>query len=166
MRRISDDYTAFFRSEYERVARAVELILVDHETALDITQEAFTRLYRNWKKISRYEQPDACVRRIAINLAISHLRRRRVQEKALSLLIPTVSETPSSDDAVLAAVRQLPPSQRAAIVLFYFEDQPSSEIARILQCSESTARVHLHKGRSKLAQMLGTSPEERVDVVG
>ena len=155
MRRMSDDYTAFFRSEYERVVRTVQLVIGEHEAALDIAQEAFTRLYRNWTRISRYEQPDACVRRIAINLAISHVRRRRVQERALRLLVPeTPQAAPIDAGDVVAAVRRLPPAQRAATVLYYFEDQPSSEIARILGCSESTARVHLHKARSKLARML------------
>ena len=161
MRRFSDDYTDFFKAEYQRVVRTIELMLGDHETALDITQEAFVRLYRNWRMISRYEQPDACVRRIAINLSISHLRRRRVQENALGLLLPKPEEATFTDDTVLAAVRQLPPAQRAAVVLFYFEDQPSSEIARILECSESTVRVHLHKARSKLAKKLGPSEQER-----
>lgn len=166
MRRMADDYTAFFKSEYERVVRTIHLMVGDHESALDVTQEAFTRLYREWKKISRYDQPDACVRRIAVNLAISQLRRRRVQERALSLLLPTVKETPEADDDLLTAVRRLSPAQRAAIVLFYFEDQPTSEIARILDCSESTARVHLHKARGKLAQMLGAPGAERsFDVV-
>jgi RNA polymerase sigma-70 factor (ECF subfamily) len=133
----------------------------DHETALDITQEAFARLYRHWKKVSRYEQPDAWVRRIAINLSISHLRRRRVQRNALELLLPVARDDSFVDADVLSAVRRLPPAQRAATVLFYFEDMPSSEIATILECSQSTARVHLHKARARLAKMLGTTEEER-----
>jgi RNA polymerase sigma factor (sigma-70 family) len=44
--------------------------------------------------------------------------------------------------------------QRAAVVLFYFEDRPVSEVAEILDCSTSTAKVHLHKARKKLAELL------------
>lgn len=159
MRQMSDEYTAFFRNEYQAVVRTVELMVGDHEAALDIAQEAFARLYRHWKKISRYERPDAYVRRIAINLAISHLRRRSVQARALALLLPETEHQTAPDDVVLTAVRRLPAAQRAATVLFYFEDQPSSEIARILDCAESTVRVHLHKARSKLAQMLAEIDE-------
>jgi RNA polymerase sigma-70 factor (ECF subfamily) len=45
--------------------------------------------------------------------------------------------------------------QRAAIVLFYFEDRPVSEIAEILDCAPSTAKVHLHRARKTLAERLG-----------
>lgn len=161
MARFGDEYTGFFRAEYQAVVRTVELIVGDHETALDITQDAFARLYRHWKKVSRYENPGAWVRRSAINLAISHLRRRRVQERALGRLLPDPHDDTLRDPGVLAAVRRLPPAQRAAVVLFYFEDQPTSEVARILDCSESTARVHLHKARSKLATMISSDAAER-----
>lgn len=161
MRPLSDDYTAFFRAEYEGVVRTVELMLGDHEAALDVTQDAFVRLYRHWKRVSRYEQPGSFVRRVAINLAISQLRRRRVQERALQLLASPASGSPIEDDGTLGAIRRLPPSQRAAVVLFYYEDQPSSEVARIMGCSESTVRVHLHKARAKLASLLTSDVTER-----
>lgn len=152
------DYTGFFRAEYQAVVRTVELMTGDHDAALDITQEAFARLYRHWRRVSRYEAPGAWVRRIAVNLAISHLRRRKVQQRLLPALATPVPPPPEKDDSVLAAVRALPPSQRAAIVLFYFEDQPTSEVAALLGCSEATARVHLHRARAKLARVLGPDP--------
>lgn len=166
MARLTDDYTGFVRAEYPQVLRTVELMLADREAALDVTQDAFARVYRHWRKARRYDHPAAYVRRIAVNLAISQLRRRRVQEKALRAFAasdPTCSPS-YTDPSILAAVRKLPPSQRAATVLFYFEDQPSSEIARILGCSESTARAHLHKARAKLAHLLAAHDERRARV--
>lgn len=159
----TDDYTGFVRAEYAQVLRTVELMLADHEAALDVTQDAFARVYRHWRKACRYDHPAAYVRRIAINLAISHLRRRRVQERALRTFTAGTTEACPSyrDPSILASVRTLPPAQRAATILFYFEDQPSSEIARILGCSESTARAHLHKARSKLAHLLAAHDERR-----
>ncbi len=52
--------------------------------------------------------------------------------------------------------------QRAAIVLFYFEDLPVAEIAHILDCAEPTARVHLHRARKRLAEVLGEEVSEDV----
>ena len=49
----------------------------------------------------------------------------------------------------------LPRRQAQAIALFYLDDRPVSEIARMLECSESTARTHLSRGRSALASRLG-----------
>lgn len=165
MRHPSDEYTGFVRAEYPQVLRTVELMLADRETALDVTQEAFARLYLHWRKASRYDHPGAYVRRIAVNLAISHLRRRRVQDRLLRAAAAAPSEEPTyRDPSILAAVRRLPPSQRAATILFYFEDQPSSEVARILRCSESTARAHLHKARAKLTRLLAAHDEGRTRV--
>jgi RNA polymerase sigma-70 factor (ECF subfamily) len=53
------------------------------------------------------------------------------------------------------ALRRLSGSQRAAIVLHYFEDRTAAEIATILGCAEPTARVHLHRGRNRLRELLG-----------
>lgn len=71
-RRKADDeasYEWFFRDEFPRVVRTVYLIVHDRQTAEDIAQEAFARLLVHWSKVSRYEQPDAWVRRIAIRMA-------------------------------------------------------------------------------------------------
>jgi RNA polymerase sigma factor (sigma-70 family) len=51
--------------------------------------------------------------------------------------------------------------QRAAVVFRYLEDRPTSEIAELLGCSESTARVHLHRARKRLSTLLG---EDAADV--
>jgi RNA polymerase sigma-70 factor (ECF subfamily) len=55
---------------------------------------------------------------------------------------------------VLDAVRRLPGMQRAAVTLFYFEDRSVAEIADLLGCAEPTARVHLHRARKRLAELL------------
>jgi RNA polymerase sigma-70 factor (ECF subfamily) len=51
-------------------------------------------------------------------------------------------------------VRALPKRQSQAIALHYLEDLPVAEIAEILECAESTVKVHLHKGRKRLADRL------------
>jgi RNA polymerase sigma-70 factor (ECF subfamily) len=48
----------------------------------------------------------------------------------------------------------LPPNQATAITLHYLDDRPVAEIAEVLDCAPSTARVHLHRGRKALAALL------------
>ena len=154
---LEEGYEWFFRTEYQTVLRTVFLVVGDRETARDLTQEAFIRLYDNWKKVSKYDRPDAWVRHVAVRLGIQNVRRRKLHQR--------VTITEDVDDQgvdpvvwdVQRAVSALPPMQRAAVALFYFEDRPSAEVAHILDCSESTARVHLHKARRKLASVLGES---------
>jgi RNA polymerase sigma-70 factor (ECF subfamily) len=74
------------------------------------------------------------------------------------------AELRQSVDVDLAnAIGELPPRQRSAVVLFYFEDRPMQEIADILGCSVSTGWVHLHRARKRLAALLGEEVSESVD---
>jgi RNA polymerase sigma-70 factor (ECF subfamily) len=148
------EFTSFFRQEFAGVLRTVELILRDHGRAEEFTQDAFVQLMRHWPKVSRYERPDAWVRRVAIHLALRALRRDRLWQVVRSRLLPSEPARPSRYD-VDGAIRQLPGSQRAAIVLHYYEDRPTAEVAAMLGCSESTARVHLHHARKRLGLLLG-----------
>jgi RNA polymerase sigma-70 factor, ECF subfamily len=135
-------------------------MLRDNGRAEEITQDAFVQLLLHWPKISRYERPDAWVRRVAIRMAARSSRR----ESLFSLLrgeFPASREPTGGSHDVATAIRRLSTSQRAAIVLHYYEDRPVAEIAAILGCADATARVHLHRGRRRLALLLG----EVADVV-
>ena len=149
-----DEYSLFFLVEYPRVVRTIYLMLHDRDAAQDVAQESFIELFRRWNRISRYDQPAAWVRRVAIRLAGRKLRRAR----ALSLIernIDVPAPVEPADIDLVKAVRRLSSAQRAAVVLFYYEDRPIAEIADILQCSVATAKVHLHRARKRLASLLG-----------
>jgi RNA polymerase sigma factor (sigma-70 family) len=146
-------YSELFRSEFTAVVRTAYLILHDQRGAEDVAQQAFIQLLVHWRKVSKYDQPEAWVRRIAIRLATRSLRRDRLRgvlhQKAEQ------SRAPSSRDLdLVSALKSLPPQQRAAVALFYFEDRPVREIAYILDCAESTAKAHLFKARARLAILL------------
>jgi len=156
------EFDILFREEFPDVVRAVFLICHDQERARDIAQDAFVQLLRHWKKVSRYDRPGAWVRRVAIRMAIQSIRR----ESLRSRLEPQTSipRTPGPVDIdLLEAIRSLPPKQRAAVVLFYFEDMPLAEVAEVIGCSHATTRVHVKQGRERLASILGE--EVRDDVV-
>ena len=157
-------FSAFFGAEYARITRTVFLVLHDRGHAEEITQDAFMQLLDRWATVSEYEQPGAWVRRVAIRMAVRHLRRERMRSllERRTQLAPERSEDltlPQSE--VLEAVRQLPTNQRVAVVLHYFEDRPVADIADALGCAPATARVHLHKARQRLAAIL----QEEVDDV-
>lgn len=64
------------------------------------------------------------------------------------------------DDSFWAALRSLPDRQAQAVALHYLEDLPVSEIARVLDIAEGTVKVHLHRGRLALAELLRDELEE------
>jgi DNA-directed RNA polymerase specialized sigma24 family protein len=148
------DYSAFFRAEFAPVLRTITLMLRDQSRAEEITQDAFIQLLHNWPKIARYERPQAWVRRVAVRLAMHSIRRDRLWALVRLELLPPAAPPPSRFD-LSWAIGRLPGSQRAAIVLHYYEDRPVAEVALILGCAEPTARVHLHRGRKRLRELLG-----------
>ncbi len=155
-----------FDLHYDQVVRTAFLIVQDWARAEDIAQDAFVQLLRYWPRVSDYEMPEAWVRRVAIRLAVRSVRRDRRLLGALARVEPPQAAPDPAGTAlsadVVAALGQLPVKQRAAAVLFYFEDRSVEEIGQMLDCSASTAGVHLHRARLRLGQLLD---EEVVDDV-
>jgi RNA polymerase sigma factor (sigma-70 family) len=149
------EYDWYFRASFAPVCRTVFLIVHDRCLAEDITQEALYRMLRHWHTVSRYEAPEAWVRRVAIRIAVREMQRaaaRPVKER-LGQPVPLERDLPDPDLA--RAVAALAPMQRAAVVLYYWEDRPVAEIARALGVSESTVKQHLHRARHRIADLLG-----------
>ena len=159
------EFTSFYRAQFSHVVRTVFLIVHDRGRAEEIAQDAFLQLLSHWPRVSKYERPDAWVRRVAIRMACRAARRERLGRRLLTIHArrdePSVP-APGSGGEIFHLVGGLPPSQRAAVVLFYYEDRPVADIAELLGCTPTTARVHLHKARQRLATLLH---EEVEDVV-
>jgi RNA polymerase sigma factor (sigma-70 family) len=152
----------FFRTEYVPVMNTVSFIVRDSGRAEEITQDAFVKVFDHWGRVAAYDRPDAWVRRVAVRMAIRSVRRERMRFRLETQTVPRAADPPGDVD-VLRAIAQLPPRQRAAATLFYFEDRPVAEIGDLLRCSTATVKVHLHKARKRLAELLR---EEVADDVG
>jgi RNA polymerase sigma-70 factor (ECF subfamily) len=151
----------FYRQEFPAMVLLASTLVGG--SAEDVAQEAMIRAHDRWDTVSAYDNPGTWVRRVTINLATSRLRRRATRiRKASRLLdgIPTVTWETRLDDDLLDALATLPRKQRTAVVLHYLEDRSVKQIADILNCAPSTAKVHLHRGRQALAQRLGAETEE------
>ena len=130
--------------------RVAYRILGDRSTAEDIAQESLARAYQRWSKVHEYRQ--AWVARVAGNLAIDQLRRRRPQEP--------VPQPPDADVLVIEridlqrALLGLPKRQREAVVLRYIADLSEADVARLLGCSTGTIKSHLSRGTTRLRLIL------------
>ncbi len=159
------NFEQFYRSEYRPVVGLAFALSGSRVAAEDIAQDAFLAAHRSWEQVGRYEHPGAWVRRVVANLSASFFRTKAREAKALARLKPRQSfipRMPAEDEAFWKAVRSLPTRQAQAIALFYLEDRAVTDIAELLGCTESTVKVHLHKGRTSLARRLGESLEEKV----
>ncbi len=154
---IRETFDAFYLREFPRMVALAAAVSGSRAVAEDLAQEAMVRAHRHWDRIAGYDKPGAWVRRVTVNLATSAFRKRAAESRRLLRLGRPAAELPPpepEDESVWAAVGELPRRQRAAVALFYLEDRPVREIAEILECTESTAKVHLHKGRTALAAAL------------
>lgn len=152
----AEAFAWFFSAEYPSVVRSLSHLL-RREDAEDVAQEAFARLHQHWAKVSRYEQPDAWVRRVALNRAISLATRegRRQGKEHRAWWQPREHQAPEPPDGgVAAALRTLAPRERALLVLFYYEDRPLADCADLLGISAGAAKVALHRARRHLASLL------------
>lgn len=152
------DYEEFYRREFGRMVTLACAVSGSWLTAEDVAQDALLKARQNWDKVSGYDQPGAWLRRVTIQLASKRLRRARAEAAAVLRLGSTpapLAPGPEEVETVLAAVRQLPRQQRAAVVLAYLEDRSVREVAEIMGCAEGTAKSHLFKARASLARILG-----------
>ena len=72
------------------------------------------------------------------------------------IVVAAADPTPDGDATLIAAVRQLPPKQRTAVVQRYLLDRPYAEVATVVGCSEDAARQNVRAGLQRLRDELAT----------
>lgn len=139
----------------------------DRWLAEDLAQTALASAYASWWRVRRADDPDAYVRRILINASKSRWRRSRVGEPsavvAPEAAVPDPTTSVDERSALLVALHELPPRQRAVVVLRYWEDLTDAQAAALLGCSASTVRSQAARALAKLrasGALAGSGPDD------
>jgi RNA polymerase sigma-70 factor (ECF subfamily) len=152
-------FDEFYRTHFRSVVAICCALTGNRGGAEDLAQEAFLAAHRNWQRVSDYERADLWIRRVAANLAVSRVRRRIAEARALlrfaSFRSAPSDDQPQDNDSLWRALRALPVRQAQALTLRYVDDRSLAEIAEILGCAEGTVKSHLARGRATLADRLG-----------
>ena len=147
----------YYLQAYPRLVSYLVAVHGDREGAQEAAQEAFVKLMPRWSKISRYHNPDAWLRRVAMHSSTSQWRRDRNRRHA-QIAGQRVVEQRWEHEASVAATRlplhSLPLRQREVLVLHYWLDMPVAAIAAELHIAEGTVKSRLARGRAALAQEL------------
>ncbi|TDP93789.1 SigE family RNA polymerase sigma factor [Labedaea rhizosphaerae] len=152
MRSSFDD---FVDERLDGLLRYASVLTCDAELAKDVVQEVLLRAQQKWRRIGPMAAPTAYVKRMILNEYLS-LRRRRAAHEAAAVavareeLVDDPSGSYDEREAMLARIAALPPKQRAAVVLRYYEDRTDGEIAELLGCGASTVRSHLARAIAAL----------------
>jgi RNA polymerase sigma-70 factor (sigma-E family) len=152
------DFDDFYDATAMRLVRYAYALTGNISDAQDIAQEAFARAWQRWDSVRGFDAPEAWVRRVVTNLAISRFRRERIARAAARYLIAADVPGISTDTvALVAALRTLPERQRVVVVLHYLADLPIAQIAAELRCPVGSVKAWLSRGRDALAIALRDS---------
>ena len=149
----------FLAERADRLMRTAVLLTGSREAGQDLLQTALERLLRHWRGFDG--DPEGYLRRTLYNLAADGFRRQgRLQRK---LLLLRAAAPPPADpiaevdlrDALVRLLLQLPPRQRAVLVLRYWEQLTEAETAAVLGWPEGTVKSAASRGLQRLRELAG-----------
>ena len=155
------NFTDLYASSFARLVGQVAVVTADREAAEDAVQEAFGRLWKKWESLGDYDRPEAWVRRVAINVAISRWRRLRRFRPLGEIDRPAPESDTGWGDDVQTALQALPVKQRHALLLHHVVGLPVAEVAREMGAPEGTVKSWLWRGREALQRSLGVEGAPR-----
>ena len=150
-----EDFVAFVTGRWASLYRLAWLLTGGHQSAEDVLQVALEKSYVKWGRIRRMVAPEAYVRRVLANTAISQSRRSHLRHEVVRPELPervAASFEDGSDSRSLLwpLVCALPPRQRAVVVLRFYEDLTEAQVAQVLGCSIGTVKSQGHDAMRSL----------------
>ena len=158
MARDAGAFAEFVAARSGALHRTAYLMVGEHALAQDLLQEALTKTYVAWPRLREVANAEAYTRQAITTTAISWRRRKSWHEQPHETC-PTASRHPHVDTDtrawVWAALQQLPPRQRAAVVLRYYEDLTEAQTAAAMGCAVGTVKSQVAQAIKKLREQLG-----------
>jgi RNA polymerase sigma-70 factor (sigma-E family) len=170
-RRSRQEFDRFVADAADGLLRSAYLVVWDFAEAEDLLQECLFKVARRWPRVRAMEQPVAYARKVLINLALDEGRRRTRQQSELAPSAALHIDQRQDDGAarlfgrveasadLIGALGELPPRQRAALVLRYFEDMSEAQVADAMGCSVGTVKSTSSRALVRLRAALASVPE-------
>ncbi|MGD0249044.1 MAG: RNA polymerase sigma factor [Candidatus Limnocylindrales bacterium] len=158
-----DDFNSFYRRTYAAAYRTALGVTSSRSLAEDATQEAYASAYRDRRSFRADAPAEHWLQRIVVRKGVDQLRRRG-NRPTLELTDEVEAEASESSVvvqrlALLAALNDLQPRQRAAIVLRYFHDYSYRAVGEVLGTSEGGATMVVQRALGRLRERLGDEME-------
>ena len=156
-------FVEFAHASRDRLRRTAYLLCGDWDQASDFVQEGLVRVYVRWPRLLRNGGELAYARKAVVSAYLDHVRRRSSSERPQEA-DPTaasgedVATAVATRAALMAALAELPPRQRACVVLRYFEDLSVADTAALLGCTEGTVKSQTSRALFSLRSMFEDSP--------
>ena len=143
-----------YRAHWPMAHRTAYLVVHDAAAAEDIAQEAFIAALRALGRFDRRRPFGPWLHRIVVNRSIDWGRRRAARAEVAMKSLEDHASDERFDDAILAALRELPPDQRAIVVLRHLLEYTPGEIARMLDMPRGTVNSRLRRGLDRVRTVL------------
>ena len=163
-----EEFVAVRGPVLQRLARG---LLRNPADAEDVVQDVLAKALLKWRRVQGADDPVAYVNRMLVNETTSFWRRtvRREYPRAPETLLETHVDDASAQvvdrladrDALLAAVRALPPEQRAVVAMRYLDDFSDERIADVLDISTGAVRVNASRGLAALCTAMSPAVATR-----
>ena len=153
-----DGFEAFYEATHARLVTSMLLVTGDPDVARDATDEAFVRALGAWRRVSGMESPAGWTYRVAINVVRRRARRAALERRLLARSDRPAASVPAPAGEAWAAVADLPPRQRTAVVLRFVADLTEAQIAQAMGISRSTVSSTLADATRSLGHALADPP--------
>ena len=153
-----DDFDEFYTGSRLRLLRQLTLMTGDPEQAADVLQEAYSRAWQRWRRVSRLNDPAAWVRTVAWRVAVSQHRRALVAtDKLRRFRTSEVDSRPWTEEHLdlQRALGALSTEHRRALVLYEMCGLSVPEVAAETGVPVGTVKSRLSRARAALAAALG-----------
>ena len=167
---VRQEFDRFVAAAGDGLLRAAYLITWDLADAEDLVQECLFKVARRWPRVRKMQHPTAYARTVLVHLALDdgkHRSRRRA-ELAHSAAVPLEQHQDDTAVRVLGRVEasadltralgDLPPRQRVALVLRYFEDLSEADVAEAMGCSVGTVKSTTSRALERLRSVVELPP--------
>ncbi len=148
------EFEDFWRSEHAAVARALAFTLGDVQLAAEATDEAMSRAFQHWARVGTLESPAGWTYHVGFNWSRSVLRRVRRKPPAWVAQQNTHHDAPIIDPSIAAAVKQLPPGQRAVVACRLLLNYSEQQTATLLRIRPGTVKSRLSRAIAQLSTSL------------
>lgn len=152
-------FERLFYSHQKNVSGLAFRIIGDEESAKDVTQETFIRLYHSLNKIKKEKKFKSWLYRITVNICYDFLRREnRFKHAPLDEQNIISNEEPDENneliDRIYNLLEFLSIPQKTTFILKEIEGMKYKEIAKILNCPTGTVRSHIFHARARLKELI------------
>ncbi|MFJ2739524.1 SigE family RNA polymerase sigma factor [Streptomyces sp. NPDC087440] len=153
-----DQYLEFVTARARALHRsAYALAAGDAHLAEDLVQETLSRVYVHWKKVARADSPAAYAQTVLVRTFLTLQRRRSTGERPTGNMPDSAATGPDTALrlTLLDALAQLPPRDRAVLLLRYWEGHSIEETAHMLKLSSSAVRSQSTRALTRVRALLG-----------